>query len=676
MTGLRRLILEIHRRSLWQVLVIYLGASWGVLEAADQVVQRFAMPDWVYGGVVLLLLVGLPIVLATAFVQERPERSAPPPADTPLSPRPRADGASRLFTWRNAVLGGVVAFALWGVVAAVWMSSRGGAAGGDKAHPSVAVLPFMTAAVGAEDADFFAGGLHDELLTQLSKISGLSVISRTSVMRYADAQPSIPEIARQLGVSAVVEGGIQRTADRLRVNVQLVDGATDEHLWAETYDRSLTLDNIFDIQGEIARRIAAELRVELTPAELTEIGRRSTENIDAYELYLRGKNQYARRLGASAVEAIDLFAQAGRADPAFAAAHAAEAMARIWSYWNAGDVGQAQPARDALDRARALAPDAVETRLAEGLYLYRVQGDYPAALQVLLAVQDRAPSNAEVVLAVAAVQRRLGHWEEAARMLGRSVELDPSSPSNLLTAGQTQRLMGRLEPSLRYLDRAISLESDNPRPRVEKTWALIGLRGDTAAAQSALEDLSEDDLVRARGGRIQHAPEGDPAYYRRDYEANLQLRQIGGGVNLAVAMWVAGDREEAAALGDSLAGGYLRAMDQGRQAPFYSASLQAFAGLGFAVAGDTTRAVEHGDRALRLIPSEQDAFFGPRLAWTRMITSIILGDYEDALERLEFLVSVPSEAQPGFLRLDPLYDPLRGDPRFEELVRRAEAAVR
>ncbi len=678
MNDFHRLIREAHRRSLWQVLLIYLGASWAVLEASDHVVERFAMPDWVYGGVVLLLLVGLPVVLATAFVQEGADSPAPAVEETSEASASPTAGAFGLLTWRNAISGGVLAFALWGIVAAVWLAARQGpdTVATEEAQPSVAVLPFTTTAMQADDADFFAGGLHDELLTQLAKISGLSVISRTSVMRYAGTRRTIPEVARELGVATVVEGSVQRTADRLRVNVQLVDGLTDEHLWAETYDRSLTLSNIFDIQGEIAQRIASELRVELTPAELAELDRRTTDNLDAYELFLRGRNHYARRFqAAEALRALELFREAREVDSEFAAAHAAEAMARIWQYWYRGAFAQRDSARDALGRAAALDPDGVETRLAQGLYRYRVQGDYVGALESLQAVRARAPGDASVIGAVGAVQRRLGMWEEAAGAFARTTELNPGDISEVLTVVQTYRLMRRPDAALRYVDRAISHDPTSARARGEKSWTLIGLEEDTAAARRALEDLEGEDLVAARAWGIQHSPPADPAYYRRDWDSVLELQRRTGGLSLALALWLAGDRQAAAALGDSIA--RLRVEDDGvERSRLGEAGWYAFTGLALALAGDSSRAVEYADRSTELVTPEYDAFYGTRLQSTRMIASIVLGDQEDALDRLEFLVSVPSEAQHGFLRLDPVFDALRDNPRFEQIVSRAEAAVR
>lgn len=684
MDNLRRLIREIHRRSLWQVLLIYLGASYGVLEAAGHVVDRFAMPEWVYGGTVLLLLVGLPIVLATAFIQEGIRDDAPGVAEAEALPalRPSATMASNLFTWRNAISGGVLAMALWGVVSAGWLVFGAGMVpvGDEPETPTVAVLPFTTAAVAADDADFFAGGLHDELLTRLSKISGLSVISRTSVVRYADSELGIPEIGRQLGAAAVVEGGVQRTSDRIRVNVQLIDARTDEHIWAETYDRSLSIDNIFEIQAEVAQRVASELRVQLTPEEANEIGRRTTESLDAYEVYLQGRNHFNRRFQvAEALRAIELFEEARTIDPEFAAAYAMEAQTRIWLYWFQGAEDQLEPAREALERAEALDADALETRVARGMYLYRIEGDYGAALDYFLEVLEQAPGDSEIVGAAAAVQRRLGMWEAAADGFVRVVEQNPASPDDAFTAGQTFRLMRRPEEALRYFERTISLDPSHVRARVGRSWALIGLQEDTASAEAALRDVDEELRREVRAQVIQHAPEGNPAYYRRAFDESIELRRLTGpAFILGLDFWAAGRRDEAAIVGDSLR--YYSEVFLEEEGDAISrlqrAGALARAGLGYALAGRAAEAREAGDRAMEVVPSSYDAFYGPRVEWTRMLIALILGDHDDALDRLEVLVSIPSEAHHGFLKLDPLFDPVRDDPRFQELVRRVEAAVR
>jgi TolB-like protein len=236
---MKNLILEAHRRSLWQVLGIYAVGAWIALQVVDVLANNFGLPEWFPAFALALLVLGLPIVLATAFVQEGGAPSAAPPTaevDTPDVAEPTS-GAQNVFTWRNALLGGVGASVVWGLVALGWfaLGARGEPASGVEAgyagHKSIAVLPFAArSATDNSETDFFAEGMHDDLLTQLSKIETLTVISRTSVMQFRDTEMEIPAIADQLGVETVLEGAVDHAGDRLRVNVQLIEADTDRHL--------------------------------------------------------------------------------------------------------------------------------------------------------------------------------------------------------------------------------------------------------------------------------------------------------------------------------------------------------------------------------------------------------------------------------------------------------------
>ena len=277
MNRLKRPIVEIHRRSPWQVLFIYVGGAWVCYEIIDTITDRLALPEWLPVLAMILFLIGLPVVLATAFVHE----VAPPPG-APAEPTPLTEAEAarrevetaaarlearrrhRFLTWRNAGLIFVFALALWGVVAAGWLvfsgSERETRAAAD-VRPSVAVLPFANRSALQED-EYFTDGIHDEILTRLSKLSGLRVISRQSVMRFRDSPTTMGEIAEALGVRYVLEAGLLRARDNVRINVQLIDAHTDDHLWAETYDRPLSIENLLDIQSEIASQIAADLDIQ------------------------------------------------------------------------------------------------------------------------------------------------------------------------------------------------------------------------------------------------------------------------------------------------------------------------------------------------------------------------------------------------------------------------------
>ncbi|MEO6065853.1 MAG: tetratricopeptide repeat protein, partial [Lysobacterales bacterium] len=326
----------------------------------------------------------------------------------------------------------------------------------------VAVLPFRNRSALPEDA-FFAEGIHDDLLTQLSKIAALRVISRTSMMRYQDSKQSIPEIARELGAAVVLEGAVQRAGEQVRVNVQLIDGASDEHLWAENYDRALTTDTLFAIQADIAHAVAKAMQVVLTPSEAGALAAGSTANLEAYEAFLRGKllapidGVTDARLQA----AIKSFEHAIKLDPGFADAHARKARAQLTGFWYVlGPRSQRDAARVSLAQAQRLAPDAIETLLAEAYDHYWGQLDYARADAVLKRVLERVPDNAEAWKLRGFVARRDGRFDDALEALRRSLEIDPVDFDALGTLADTNSLLGHFSQAEALFQQARSLGAD------------------------------------------------------------------------------------------------------------------------------------------------------------------------------------------------------------------------
>jgi len=450
MARLKQLIHEIHRRSLWQVLGIYAVGAWVALQVVDVLKQNFGLPEWFPALALALLVIGLPIVLATAFVQDGvgPKQETVSGEATEAAeavPRPQA-ASHNLFTWRNAILGGVGAFALWGVVAAGWMLVEPGAGSGaveaeaTRDLRSVAVLPFATR-LSSQDDEYFAEGMHDDLLTQLAKIDSLKVISRTSVMRYAGTTKPMRAIADELGVATVVEGGVQRAGDRVRVNVQLIDAQTDEHLWAETYDEELTAANVFAIQSDLAKKIASALQATLTPEVAERIEERPTESLEAYDLYVRGRfildNRGSTRDGVEV--AASLYRRATVADPTYALAYAglAKTFIRLFNLAYLSEEEALPQARAALERALELDPDLAEAgvRRAE---LLRLDLRPEEAEQELRRVLELNPGSADAHSAYSLVLLQLGHPEEAVLEARQAVQLDP------LSANLRRSLVSRL----------------------------------------------------------------------------------------------------------------------------------------------------------------------------------------------------------------------------------------
>jgi TolB-like protein len=575
MNGLKRLIHEIHRRSLWQVLAVYAAAAWIALQVVNEIARSVHLPDWVSGAAVVLLVIGFPVVLATAFVQEgvgpRPDEADGAPAD-----RSAEDGSARqagapaagpkpahqrLFTWRYALGGGAAAFALWGVVSAAWLVTGGrlsepagpaaaaAAASAAAVEPmrSLAVLPFATRSEHREDV-YFAEGMHDDLLTQLSKIDSLTVISRTSVLQYAGTQKRIPVIAQELGVTTVLEGGVQRSGSRIRVNVQLIEAATDRHLWAETYDEELTAANVFAIQSDLARKIAQALRATLSPAVARRIDVRPTESLEAYDLYVRARYEYQTRgaYGESLEEIIRMFQQAIAADDRFAAAWSglAHAYLAAWN-WNRMTAAEAAPrAREAVARALAADPDLAEAHIANARLLL-FEEDLARAEQEVLRALELNPGMAEAYARYADVLELQLRPQEAIRAARRAVELDPAVVSHRNVLADRLFYASDLEASIVESKRAIEMSGRDWYAWYNMGWAQAVLgRTDEAVESFRQAGLLTEDNTSAVNLGIAYA-------FARSGQRDSAQRYMGlvapgaGGYDVGLVRFTLGDVDPA-----------------------------------------------------------------------------------------------------------------------------------
>ncbi len=696
MSTLKRLIQEAHRRSLWQVLAVYAVASWVVFEVIQTLTEGLGLPGWFPSFAFVLLLIGLPVVLATAIVQEggpggegpgsagaeraliqgepHPLAAGEPPSGEEGGAAADEERVHTLFTWRNAITGGVLAFALWGVVAAGWMLVREtpAAVGRDPGaeEASVAVLPFDNLS-GDDEVRPFTDGVHDDLLTQLAKIESLKVISRTSVLEYRDTPKSMREIASELGVAAVVEGGVQRAGDRIRVNAQLIDAASDEHLWAETFDRRLSAENVFEIQSELARRIARALQAELTPEEEARIAERPTDDLEAYDFYVRGEEYRRRSYDDEDMElAIEMFERAAGEDPAFTEAWAALSEVHSFLYLLGFDRTEErlERAKEAVERALALEPENPVARVALGLYYYRGPQDYERALAEYGRAADDLPGDARLHSAMAGAHRRAGNWERALERFRRAAELDPRSAPAHYELGGTYSLMRRYADAIPHLERAIDLAPDWENPYGFLRDATVLETGSLEAGRRVLDRVPES--VDIRGHRYwQHLYAGELARALEVARSFDEVTEAQQGV-WTRTFWVG---RTLRIMGRDAAG--RAALDSARvfleerleEAPD-DPRIHAILGVTHAWLGRAEAAVRHGTRAAELYPVERDALEGPTFPTHLARIHTILGHRERALDLLERVMSMPGRLDPVSLRHDPTWEPLHGEPRLEALL--------
>ena len=431
---------ELRRRNVVRVAGVYAVAGWLLVQVATTLEDSMNLPTWFDGVVVALLIVGLPIALILAWAFELTPNGVVRTVDVP------EDQSVTVETGRKLDYAIIVGIVVLGAVIVITRNEQGASQGdvteaiqqesvaarstvaSDKLlEKSIAVLPFENRSPNADDA-FFAAGVHDDLLTHLSKIADMHVISRTSVMGFAGSEKKIPDIGRELGVATVMEGAVQRAGNRVRINVQLIDVRTDNHIWAEIYDRDLTADNIFDIQSEITKAIANALNAVLSDSDEAELAKRPTQNLAAYDAFVAGKLQSVlyERGAAPLLASIESFNEAIAHDPGFGEAYALRAYAQIAIHWYTPEPGDwLAAANESLRMAARLAPDAIETHTARGYYHYWGHLDYVAADAEFELALEKSPNYPLAIAGKAFAARRAGRFDEAITLLEMGARLDP-----------------------------------------------------------------------------------------------------------------------------------------------------------------------------------------------------------------------------------------------------------
>ncbi|OOG60311.1 winged helix-turn-helix domain-containing protein [Rhodanobacter sp. C03] len=546
---------------------------------------------------------------------------------------------------------------------------------------SIAVLPFESLSTDQNNA-YFASGMQDMILTQLVGIGGLKVIARTSTEKYPSHPEDVKAIARQLGVATLLEGTVQKAGNQVLINVQLIDASSGNHLWAKAYTR--TLDNVFNVEGEVAQNVAEALKVQLTSAETARIERMPTSNAAAYDLYLQAGVHANRAFddpGLSQSElplAIALYQQALVKDPDFALAAAALARANMQMYFFAPDRTNARlaAAKTAADRALALQPNLGQGHYALGLYDYWGHRDYAAAATQLELARRALPNSATVELIIASIARRQGHWDEAVALFRTATVLDPHSEFAFNQLAVTYESMHRYADAELAYAGAIAVSRDPVGNRVAQAFNQLMWKGDPAPLRAALAALApgsdaytsnimtmyfERWLTRDYAGAIKIV-ESDKADDWADPNNIVLPRRL----YLAWALQAAGDTDKATATYTEVAA-RMRAtlVERPDDADLHLALGFAYAGL-----GRKAEAVAEGERAVALMPVSKDALTGPDMLASQAQLYVRVGQPDQAIALIGRVLSITNGAplSSALLRLDPDWDSLRDDPRFKALL--------
>jgi TolB-like protein/Tfp pilus assembly protein PilF len=546
---------------------------------------------------------------------------------------------------------------------------------------SIAVLPFENLSEDKANA-YFADGIQDEILTRLSKIADLKVVSRTSTQQYQSKPGNLSEIAKQLGVAHIVEGSVQKSADSVRVNVQLIKAVNDSHLWADTFDRKLT--DIFSVESEVAKAIAEQLRAKLTGQEEQVIAAKPTDNPEAYDAYLRGLAFSLKTASTTAnlLGAQKYLKEAVRLDPKFALAWALLSYTEARGYRTLNlqpTVALREEARQAAETALTLQPNLGEAVLAKGYYHYSCLKDYDTAIRYFEQARPLLPNSSKIPESLAYVTRRRGQWDQSESYFNEAERLDPRDV-NLLTQHALLYVIRRRFPeALRKFDQVLNITPDDV---------------DTLAFKAAIAQ-AEGDLPRASAILTPLHPNADDSsaletqVYQEILERNTgpiiaRLKQILGKPDPALG-YINGELRFWLGWAQEVAGDHPAAKESWQQArselePFLKEQPEnnqligdlALTNMGL---GDKSTAFKLIEREMAAVPIEKDALDGPQPIDILARAAAGTGEPDRAVAALQKLLSTPYEAPlasnvpltPALLRLDPMFDPLRNDPRFQKL---------
>ncbi len=677
-----KFLTELKRRNVYRAAVAYGVVAWFLTQLTTQVFPFFEIPNSAVRFVVIALAIGFPIAMLLSWLYElTPEGIVRTEDVDPVQARSVQRATGRILDF-------IIIGVLLVVIAMLIVGRRPfyRQPGESFVQKSIAVLPFENRSEDKANA-YFADGIQDEIVTRLSRIADLKVISRTSTQHYQTKPRNLAQIAKQLGVANILEGSVQKAADQVRVNVQLINAQTDSHLWADTFDRKLT--DIFGVESEIAKRIAESLQAKLTGREEQALAVKPTNNPEAYDAYLRGLAFEARNVAAPSAydrdlveKAIGFYERAVQLDPNFAIAWARLSRVNADVYFNRFDAtttARGDAAKRALETAQKLEPSSAETLLALGYYQYWVQHDYGAAKITFGRVGKMLPSSSEIPMALGLIARREGHWDQSIAYWEQALALDPRNLELLNGAAETYSMVRQFPAVLKLCDRALDIKPNDSDFMAAKA-ASYQAQGNLQEAARFLPEINwqtsswyafDTKFLQLRLER--NYGEAVRLLQARLAQSRYASEQDKGVCQMALAFTqrLAGD-SAGAKITSEQARNILERFCRDEPDNIVAAIALSQA---YAVMGDKDSALKLAERAIMRLPRAKDAVMGPRSEENLALIQTMCGENSSAISTLTQLIQTPynswlyytSSISPALLRLDPVWDPLRADPAFQKL---------
>ena len=680
----RNFFTELKRRNVYKVAVAYAVVGWLVVQISSTVLPTFHAPEWMVQTLVVLVALGFPIALVIAWAFELTPEGLKRTEDVDITPQKRGKTHAWIYVVAVGAFLSIGLFFLGRYSTGNNVASRPSevATGSSIPQKSIAVFPFENLS-DDKNAAYFADGIQDEILTKLASIADLKVISRTSTAKYKSKPEDLKTVSQQLGVATVLEGSVQKAADKVRVNVQLIDARADSHLWAKSYDREMK--DVFAVESEVAQEIADSLQAKLSPAEASTLATAPTKDTAAYDLFLKG--EYEERLADSSLKAESFdqaaawYRQAIARDPNFALAMARLVQSRIQRHWFIEQMSEAELAqlRSVAEQAVALAPNLAQVHVALGQFYYHGYRQYEQALAEFERALQLQPNASSALEYSGYVHRRQGQWDLCLNELKRALEGDPRNASIAANFANTYlplRMWKEAERTARHALEIDPYAADGMRTLL---GSIIGGSGDINEAQRVLATFPAENkiLVNSNFGDVR-AITGDRAYVfvlARDFKAALKVWETAGNTAVDERRRLSA-RVAIRVLGGDLIGAQAEAEkarelleERLRELPADISSMTQLSWVYLALKRNSD-ATKLARQAASLLPPEKDVVVGNLLLTGLAEMEARTGATADAIAILRRLLSIPAGGSVAIARLkiDPVWDPIRNDPGFQQLL--------